>query len=586
MKHVGLNVASDPFLAAAITGVNGGLIVVVADDPGMWSSQNEQDSRHYARLAKIPVLEPADSQEAKDFVGLGVTLSEAFDTPVLLRTTTRIAHSRSLVHWGDRQIPPEKALERKIEKYVMVPAHARRRHPLVEERLGKLSELANQVILEVPVSRTGGLTTGEKDLAGAIGRRLLGLNRLEWGDLEMGFITSGVTYQHLREVFPTATVLKLGMTYPLPARTLRELAHMVKDLYVVEELDPFLETEIRALGIKVAGGEIWPRVGVGRELTPDLVAASLAAFESSGEMASLPGKGDKNPRKMDSLPTATPVLPPEKPVSSRAAPFKEEAWFSREEASFKEEAPLRPPVLCPGCPHRGDFYNLKRSKSLVSGDIGCYTLGALPPLSAMHFQISMGASLGMAQGLAKAGGGEDGEKVVAVIGDSTFLHSGVTGLMDIVYNQGNVTVLILDNRITAMTGHQHNPGTGRNARGEPAPEVDLVKLVEALGVERVRVVDPYDLEATGQALREAGQEDGPSVIIARRNCVLLDRSSWSPLVVDAEKCTGCRLCLGLGCPALTSSGKKVTIDPGLCTGCTLCQQVCRFDAIGEPGGAR
>jgi indolepyruvate ferredoxin oxidoreductase alpha subunit len=509
MKHVGLNVAADPLMTASYVGVKGGLVIVNADDPGMHSSQNEQDNRHYARLAKVPMLEPSDSQEAKDFTLLAFQMSEDFDSPVILRTTTRVAHARSLIVEGEREERAAEGFVRDQPKYVMVPAHARRRHPFVEERLQRLAELAE---------------TSD-------------LNRVEWNDREIGVITSGVAYQYVKEVCPQASVLKLGMTYPLPRRLIADFAAQVKQLYVVEELDPFLEDQIRAMGIAVIGKERFPITG---ELNPNLVAHGLLG---------------------------TPI------DETRTAP---------------SDLPSRPPVLCPGCPHRGLYYALNKLKCVVFGDIGCYTLGVLPPLAAMDTCICMGAGIGNAHGLEKAIG--DRQPVVAVIGDSTFVHSGITGLIDIVYNRGHSTIILCDNSTTAMTGHQHHPATGSTLQGDPTRKLCFEDLIRAIGIEDVTVVDPQDLAATEQALRAAVASPQPSVVITRRPCILLERRTERETpAVDEERCTGCGICLRLGCPALEavpvapgSKKRRARVNALLCTSCGMCVQVCPQHAITGP----
>lgn len=507
MKHVGVNVAADPLLTASYTGVNAGLVLVSADDPGMHSSQNEQDNRHYARLAKIPMLEPSDSQEAKDFTIRAFEISEKFDTPVLLRTTTRINHGKSVVHLDVPQSPHVGSFERNLQKYVMIPAYAIKRHAFVEQRLDYLREFANST----------------------------DLNRIEWGSREIGVITSGISYQYVKEIVPDASVLKLGMTYPLPNRLITEFASNVKTLYIVEELDPFLEEQIRALDIKVLGKDRFPITG---ELNLKLVAAGFGK-----EIA-------------------------EQPTDASGV-----------------EVPARPPVLCPGCPHRGFYHILKKMKAIVTGDIGCYTLGVLSPLETIDTCVCMGASIGNALGMKRALPPDDEQPVVAVIGDATFVHSGITGLIDAVYNGTAVTICILDNRTTAMTGGQDHPASGKTLSGREAPMLDIPALVRAIGVEVVLEVDPYDLDAVEKALQYAIQTDKPSVVITNRPCVLIDRSPKpTPPTVNTDICTGCGLCVRIGCPAIEAiqidGGKsKVRINPELCTGCDVCMQVCRFQAI-------
>ena len=501
MKHVGLNVAADPLFTAAYTGVNGGLVIAVADDQGMHSSQNEQDSRHYAIAAKLPMVEPADSGECLEFTRYAFQLSEEYDTPVLLRTCTRVAHSQSIAALAERQELPLKPYEKDPKKYVMMPANAIGRHVFVEERMKKLAALAE--------------TTP--------------LNRVEMGDTKLGFVTAGICYQYVREVFPEASVLKLGLLNPLPTQLIRDFAAKVDRLIVVEELDGVIERHIRAAGIRVDGGkDLFSPLG---ELSQGKVAAAMG-------------------------------LPP------------------KAERGFAEAVPGRPPVLCPGCPHRGLFYTLNKLKLTVFGDIGCYTLGALPPLAAIDTTICMGASISGIHGFNAVRGAESAGKTVAVIGDSTFMHSGITGLVDIVYNKGISTVIILDNSITGMTGHQDNPTTGKTIKGEPAPFISLEKICAACGVERIRVVDPYALDELAAILKEELAVAEPSVIIARRPCVLLPQVKTAPpLIVDQTKCTGCKMCMKIGCPAVNFADKKASIDPTLCVGCDLCAEMCKFGAI-------
>ncbi len=574
MKHVGLNVAADPFFAASITGVRGGFVVVSADDPGMHSSQNEQDNRHYARFAKLPVLEPSDSQESYELTRIAFSLSEQFDTPVMLRPTTRISHSKSIVEYDESVVPPRARASflRQPEKFVMIPANARRRHPLVEERVARLAEYAES----------------------------FSHNLVELRDRRVGIISSSVAYQYAREVMPEASFLKLGMAYPLPARTIREFAAQVERLIVVEELDPFFEEIVRALGLPVEG----------KLFFPPLDELSLARVEEGFRKAGL-------------LPD--PPLPlGEAWTGQRAGPRGEgsceisEQRAGRDAGPYGETAhsatlpaepaplPLRPPVLCPGCPHSGAFFTLKRlgfyrkvedsseplpgqiqgrlrrMGAVVAGDIGCYTLAALPPLLTMDTAGCMGASIGSAMGMEKAG---VPNKVIAVIGDSTFLHSGMTPLLDVVYNGGTITTLILDNYTTAMTGHQEHPGTGRSAQGLPARKVDLEKLVRGLGVEDVKVVDAFDLKALEAAIRDSAERDEPSVVIVRGACSVKARTSGQALVVDPAICNGCSACLRLGCPAIARRDDKASITPDLCVGpaCGVCRQVCPISAIQGPG---
>lgn len=508
MKHVGVNVAADPLFTLSYTGVNGGLVLVTADDPGMHSSQNEQDNRRFSRMTKLPMLEPADSQEAKDFVHVAMELSEAYDTPVILRITTRLAHSMSLVTNIQARVEVEiKPYVKDASKYVMLPGHARGRHVKVEERMTALEEYTEATRM----------------------------NRIEWGDRKIGIITSGVVYQYAREVLPEASFLKLGMTNPLPRKLIEEFVKNVDIVYVIEELEPFIEEQIRSWGLNVIGKELFPRVG---EVSSELIAEKIL------------GK---------------PSVP---------------AY------NIQEVLPARPPVMCPGCPHRGMFYQLNRMKVTVCGDIGCYTLGALPPLNSMDACVCMGASIGMALGMEKARGKEFARKLVGVIGDSTFVHSGITPLIDIVYNRGTTTVIILDNGTTAMTGHQDHPATGFDVYGQAVPKLDLEALIRGIGIKRVRIVDPLDLQQTHQALKEELAVEEPSVIISRRPCVLLDKSIKEAYQVDADKCTGCKVCLRTGCTGLEFKDEKVVIDPLQCTGCGLCAQVCPFEAIGKEGGIR
>ena len=517
MKHVGVNVAADPLFTLSYTGVNGGLVLVTADDPEMHSSQNEQDNRNYAKFAKVPMLEPSDSQECKEFTRLAFELSEQYDTPVMLRTTTRISHSKSVVELGERNTClPEPRLVRNAAKLVMLPGNARVRHPLVEERIVKLSE------------------------AGAT----MALNRLEMRNTSIGIITSGACYQYVREVLPTASTLKLGMVHPLPHTLIRQFAAQVDKLFVVEELDPFIEEQIKAMGIAVIGKDLFSICG---ELTPERIQKAFAKI-GVAVTSSATSQVDALPVKM----------------------------------------PPRPPNMCPGCPHRGVFYALNQLKAYVTGDIGCYTLGFMPPLSAMDTCVCMGASIGMATGVTKVVSAEEQKKVVAVIGDSTFLHTGINGLMDMVYNQAPATVIILDNRITAMTGRQDNPASGFTLMDAPTHRIDIPLLCKALGVKHIRLIDPFNLEQTRQVLQEEMNRPEPSVIITDKPCVLIKRegvfTKGTVLEVSEEKCSGCRACLKIGCPAIEwrpADGKKgkAYIDPMLCTGCDVCRQLCKFDAI-------
>ncbi len=506
MKHVGLNVAADPLYTMSYTGVNGGLVIGVADDPGMHSSQNEQDSRHHAIASKVPMLEPSDSAEALEFTKLAYELSEKFDTPVLLKMCTRVAHSQSVVEPCERVVPPAVSYQKQIEKYVMMPAMAKQRHPIVEERTKQLTEWAETA----PI------------------------NRVEMGGTEIGIITSSTSYQYVKEVFgDSVSILKLGMANPLPVKLIQDFASKVKQLIVVEELDPIIENHCRAMGLTVSGKDVLPMIG---EFSQNLIAKSL-------------GK---------TVPCGT---------------------------ALEDAIPNRPPVMCAGCPHRGLFYALSKNKCIVLGDIGCYTLGAVAPLSAMEMTLCMGASVSAIHGFNKALGAESEGKTVAVIGDSTFMHSGMTGLANIAYNQSNSTTIILDNSITGMTGHQQNPTTGYNIKGEPAGKIDLESLCRAMGIERVRVVDPYDLKACDQMLKEELAAQEPSVIISRRPCVLLKYVKHEkPLTVVSDKCRGCKACMKIGCPAISIREGKAVVDATQCVGCGVCEQMCAFDAFESKEG--
>ena len=506
LKQVGLNVAADPLFTVAYTGVNAGMVIGVADDPGMHSSQNEQDSRHYARSAKIPMLEPADSGEALAFARIAYELSEQFDTPVLLKMCTRVAHSQSIVETGPRIEAPAKPYEKNIAKYVMMPGNAIRRHPVVEKRLQDLSLWAETA----------------------------SVNRLDKGtNLKMGILTSSTSYQYVKEVCgDTYPVLKLGMVWPLPKQKILDFAHSVEKLVVVEELDGFLEDCCRSLGLDPVGKETFSCMG---EFSQNLVAEKLGSPVHTGK-------------------------------------------------TLDDPIPPRPPVMCAGCPHRGLFYTLSKNKCIVLGDIGCYTLGAVAPLSAMEMTLCMGASISAIHGFNKALGAQSEGKTVAVIGDSTFMHSGMTGLANIAYNQSNSTVIILDNSITGMTGHQQNPTTGYNIKGGPAGKIDLESLCRAMGFRRVRVVDPYDLKACDAAVKEELAANEPSVIISRRPCVLLKYVKHSaPLTVDTDKCVGCKNCMKIGCPAISIKGGKAHVDTTLCVGCGVCEQLCGVNAFQSTG---
>lgn len=501
MKHVGLNVAADPLFTLSYTGVNGGMVICVADDPAMHSSQNEQDSRHYAIASKVPMLEPSDSAEAYLFAKTAFNLSEQFDTPVILRMCTRIAHSQSIVELGEKIPAVLKDYEKNPAKYIMMPGNAIKRHPFVEERTKRIAALAEDCIY----------------------------NTVEDNGSNIGIITSGCSYLYVKEVFgDTANILKIGMPNPLPEKLIRDFAAKVDTLYVIEELDPIIETHVKSLGIDVIGKDKFSPLG---EFSQQTIAA---AFDRT-----VP----------ESLAADSPI-------------------------------PNRPPMMCAGCPHRGMFYTLAKNKITVMGDIGCYTLGAVPPLNALDSTLCMGASVSSLHGFNAARGEAAEGKSVAVIGDSTFMHSGMTGLVNIAYNATNSTVIILDNSITGMTGHQQNPTTGYNIKGDPAAKVDLEALCAALGINRVRVVDPYDLKASETALKEELAVKEPSVIISRRPCVLLKSvKPQAPLNVDNDKCRSCKRCMGLGCPAISMKNGRAHIDATLCVGCGVCKQLCAFSAI-------
>ncbi len=523
MKHVGVNVAADPLFTVSYTGTNGALVIVTADDPSLHSSQNEQDNRNYAKFAKIPMLEPSDSQEAKDFVKLAFDISERFDTPVFLRTTTRVSHSKSVVNIEEPASYEDKTdLRINPSKYVMVPMNARIRRVEVEKRLNLLREFSE--------------TFSE--------------NRMEINNLEVGIITAGMPYHYAKDVFPDYSFLKLGMVYPLPINLIRKFASKVGKLYVVEELDPFIEEQVKAAGIEIVGKEIFP---YRNEFDPGVIEIAMTG---------------KNPVT----------------------------------ASLSDVAiPSRPPNLCPGCPHRGLFYVLGKLKVFVTGDIGCYTLSFMKPLEGLHSCVCMGASIGMAHGMSKALKEKGKGKVVGVIGDSTFIHSGITPLLNMAYNKSNAVIVICDNRTTAMTGMQEHPGTGYTLQGKKTKELDFENLALSLGIDNVRVIDPYDIGTTRAIIKEELERSGPSLVISRRSCILFKRhlkDIVKPLTVDPDKCTGCRMCIGLGCPPISwkkfkdapeisikKKSKKqegiAYIDSNLCNGCTVCQQLCKFGAIVE-----
>lgn len=513
MKHVGLNVAADPLFTMAYEGVNGGFVVVTADDPGMHSSQNEQDNRLYAPHAKVAMLEPSDSQECKDFMKHAFEISERFDTLVLFRSTTRISHSKTIVELGEKEVVGVKPYVKNTDKYIMIPANARKKHYEVEERLEALKEFSNNS----------------------------SLNKIELGNTKIGIVTSGISYQYAKEVFgDNASYLKIGMSYPLPDRLMKEFAEKVDKLYVIEENEPYLENAFKVMGISCLGKELIPICG---ELNPDIIRKNIL--------------GDEN-----TIEYSTDIMPPS-----------------------------RPPVLCPGCPHRGIFYAVSKYKNIIStSDIGCYTLGMMPPLNVADTVICMGASISGGIGIQKASlMGNRESKIFAFLGDSTFFHSGVTGLINSVYNNSPIVTVILDNRITGMTGHQENPGTGRTLQGKPAPELDLEALVLACGIkkENIKIVDPYRLNETELAVKEAYNSTEPYVIITKQPCALikevLKKRANSKCKIDPERCTKCKACLRTGCPALSFKNNVVSIDKNMCNGCELCKQVCKFNAIEKVG---
>ena len=503
MKHVGMNVAADPLFTISYTGVNGGMIIAVADDAGMHSSQNEQDSRHYAIAAKLPMLEPSDAGETLEFVKRAYEISEEYDTPVIIKMCTRIAHSQSIVETSDRAEIEQKPYEKNGAKYIMMPGNAKKRHPVVEARTKALTELA------------------ETDP----------INRVEDGcDKSMGIIASSTCYQYAKEVFGDKyPVLKLGMINPMPVKKIIDFAASVEKVVVIEELDGIIEAHCNNIGVKVQGKELF---GCIDELSQTIIADKLGVERENGY-------------------------------------------------TLDENIPMRPPVMCAGCPHRGLFYTLKKNKLTVMGDIGCYTLGAVAPLGAIDSTICMGASVSGLHGFNKANEGRSDAKTVAVIGDSTFMHSGVTGLINIAYNESNSTVIILDNSITGMTGHQQNPTTGFNLKGDPCAKIDLEALCKAVGIKRVRVVDPYNLEECDRVINEEIAVSEPSVVISRRPCALLKYVKHrGPITADPTKCIGCKSCMKIGCPAISITDKKAKIDNTLCTGCGVCAQLCKFDALG------
>ncbi len=501
MKHVGLNVAADPLFTASYIGTNGGMVLCVADDPGMHSSQNEQDSRHFAVGAKVPMLEPSDSSECLNYMKIAYDISEKFDTPVIVRLTTRVAHSQSLVDVGTRDNAPLYDYNKNIPKNVMVPAYARPKHILVEKRMLELTQYAETS----------------------------GINKVIMNDTKIGIIAAGISYQYAKEAIPDASFLKLGMVNPLPVSLIQEFAASVDTCYVVEQLDPVIETHCKKNGIKVIGKELFPLIG---EISAAMVKEKILGAE----------KEDVN--------------------------------------VISENIPVRPPVLCPGCSHRGVFYVLNKLGLNVSGDIGCYSLAFGKPLEAINSIICMGASISAAHGMEMARGRDFAAKSVAVLGDSTFIHSGITSLINVVYNKGTTTTIILDNSITGMTGHQQNPSTGFTIKGEPTRQVDLVKLCESIGVDRVVVADPFDLVEFERIVKEEINTDEPSVIIAQRPCALIKKANYSGrYIINPDKCKNCKMCMKLGCPAISLGKEGLSIDATLCVGCGLCPNVCKFGAI-------
>ncbi|MFP4698078.1 MAG: indolepyruvate ferredoxin oxidoreductase subunit alpha [Eubacteriales bacterium] len=504
MKHVGVNVAADPLYSVAYSGVNGGLVLVVADDPGMHSSQNEQDTRFHARASHIPILEPSDSMEAKEYLKKAFELSEEYDTPVIVRSTTRISHSQGVIDLMERQEVELKPYEKDFQKNVMMPAMARKRHVVVEERENRLSESVNDI----------------------------DINRIEYNDKKIGIITSGIPYQYVKDALPNVSILKLGLVYPLPKQLILDFSKEVDELYIVEELEPLIEQEVKSWGIKVKGKDLLTRQG---EYSANLI---------------------------------------EKAIGNKDVDVKEPLSL-----------PIRPPVMCPGCPHRGVYYALNKLKIHATGDIGCYTLGALPPLQGIDTCICMGASVSMVHGIEKSRGKEYVKNWVGIIGDSTFVHTGVNGLINTVYNQGISTVIILDNRTTGMTGHQDHPGTGVTLKGEQTHTLDFEQLVKSIGIKYVAKVDPFNIKEVEKVIKEEVSREEPSVIIAQAPCELLDKNKVRVLnQIDEDTCQQCGLCLKLGCPAIQKKDGVIQIIDALCNGCDLCNEVCAFDVIKKDGG--
>jgi indolepyruvate ferredoxin oxidoreductase, alpha subunit len=528
MKHVGLNVAADALFYAAMTGIEAGLVIVSADDPSMHSSQNEQDNRQFAKFARIPCLDPSDSQNAHDLMITAFDISEQFDTPVLLRPTTRVCHTSSPVEVSEQRLPTKSIdrYPRNPTKYVMIPANARKRHPIIEQRIRELSEFAET----------------------------FAFNRIEMRSIDVGIITAGVSYQYAREVFPEASILCLGMVYPLPPKMIKDFANRVKRLIVLEELDPFIEDQVRLMGIPL--------------YTPSNLPSEDQRYPNSKTIFPIFGELDPFVVRDSAYKAGLLATPPTEAIKVSAIDF-----------------PVRPPVLCPGCPHRGTYYILHKMGVPVNGDIGCYTLGIAPPLNTTDTCGCMGASIGVAHGAAIAG---DKERHVAVIGDSTFFHTGIPALINVAYNHSNVITIIMDNRITGMTGHQENPGTGKTLQRKKAVQLDIEKLVHNLGIEHVLTVEAYDVDTIEKTLKTWMKMEEPAVLITREECALLPsaRQRWMPLEVT-EKCNGCTVCFRVGCPAIIKSDVMdskynrplAKIDPLLCTGCEICAQVCPRDAI-------
>ena len=518
MKHVGLNVAADPLMTSSYTGIEGGLLIVVADDPGMHSSQNEQDSRNYAKFAKIPLFEPSDAAEAKDLIKDALETSETFDTPVLFRSNTRVSHSKAVVELKERKfIDRIPTYKKNAQKYLMIPSYARKRRLIIEERLKKLKKFANEY-------------KG---------------NNFTIKNNELGIITSSIAYQYVMEIFEEASIFKLTMSYPFPDDLILDFSKKVKSLIVIEELDRFITEHVHQLGIKTVGDEFVPNIG---ELDPDIISNIKENLIAKNYYQIAIKDKENTPQKLKS----------------------------------HDNLPARPPVLCPGCPHRTIFYILRKAKAIIMGDIGCYSLGGLPPLDSMDAIICMGAGISAAMGISKSG---IDRPVVGIVGDSTFFHSGITGLLDIGYNKGNLTIIVLDNRITAMTGHQQHPGTGKTLKEEETIKASIEKFAIASGIDRIKVFDPYNVEETKKTLLEEIRDNIPSILISRKPCALLkDAPQYAPYQVDTEKCTSCGVCLKIACPAIekkyTEGNKWVAyINEPLCTGCSVCAQICPFDAI-------